>query len=369
MKRLICIILLILCLSFGVNANPNMQGDVGNINVPKSAPVIDGNINSGEGWSEGVYAYKDIMATFGNCNDILQSFYLYYAFDENGLYYAADILDNSFVFSTGEDDLDNVKNDFNIKNENVYGYNGDIFTFTMDPLGLFLENGYFGNSDYNAWYSVGIFEGNICRMYRGHNRSGDITSEVKLQGHTTDEGWCFEAFVPWSFFVEDAEDMSFAEFSPTAEEMAKGGAKHRAMAIYMDRFVDPESGDVATYQRFATCGHVLPDGLYGYLSSGMCLKAYGITLCLEGSETSDESVDVTQPQNKTEPSENKDDKKDSTSAQKSDKTTTKKQNTQKPAAVGTQNSGAAQTLDVGIAVGVGVCAIAIIGFIFVKKIL
>ncbi len=367
MKKLICIIVLLSCLGMTVYANPNMQGDIGNINVPKSAPMIDGNITSAEGWSEGVYAYKDLMATFGNCNDILQSFYLYYAFDENGLYYAADILDNSFVFSTGEDDIDNKKNDFNIKNENVYGYNGDIFTFTMDPLGRFVEYGYMGNTDYNGWYSVGIFEGNICRMYRGHNRSGDITDQVKLQGHTTDKGWCFEAFIPWNFFIEDAEDMSFAEICPTVEEMAKAGAKHRAMAIYLDRFVDPESGDVATYQRFATCGYELIDGLLGYLSSGMCLKAYGITLSLEGSHTSDAEPDDTDSQKITDSSEKAEDK-DSTT-KKSDKTTTKKQNTQKPTTAGGQGSGAAQTLDVGIAIGVGVCAIAIIGFIFVKKIL
>lgn len=428
MKRLVCILVILGFMSLSVFANPNMSGEVGNISVPNASPMIDGNISASEGWSEGVYAYKDIMATFGNCNEILQSFYLYYAYDAEGIYYAADILDNSFILSTGEDDIDNKKNDFNIKNENVYGYNGDIFTFTVDPLGLFMDAGYYSNEDYNAWYSVGIFEGNVCRMYRGHNRSGDITSEVKLQGHTTDEGWCFETFIPWEFFCQDAEDMSYAEFSPTVEDMAASGAKHRAMAIYMDRYFDPEGEEVATFQRFATCGYVLPDGLLGYLSSGMCLKAYGITLSLEstdgGSDTmetesadtsdsyddtteevaessADTTSEVTSGTESAETGEEaastdivvsdtqstivdtaekesgtKADTADKTSNTKkqessiktddtaSSRTTTKTQNTSKPQSTG---GGSAQTFDMGVAVAVGGVVIAVIAFVFLKK--
>lgn len=369
MRRIICVLLLLACLSFTVNANPNMQADVGNINVPVSTPSIDGSINVNEGWSEAVYAHKDLMATFGNCNDILQSFYLYYAYDEDGLYYAADILDSSFVLSTGEDDIDNVQNDFNIKNENVYGYNGDIFTFTIDPLGRFLNEGYLSNNDYNAWYSVGIFEGNVCRMYRAHNRSGDITAEVKLSGAVTDAGWRFEAFIPWDFICQDAEDMSFGDVSVTPSELYAGGAQHRAMVIYMDRFVDPEGGDVATFQRFATCGHVLADGLMGYLSSGVCLKAYGITLTMEGNG---ESVDTTTSADSiTNGNEDTADTgKQSDTADKGSNTTAKAtaKATTKKAATSTSTGGnAAQTFDMGVAAAIGGAVIAVIAFIFVKK--
>lgn len=293
MKRIICILLLLSCLGMTVNANPNMMGDVGEIAMNKATPIIDGSITDSEGWTEAVYAYKDIMATFGNTNDILQSFYLRYAYDDEYIYYCADILDSSFVYSTGEDDIDNVINDFNIKNENVYGYNGDIFTFTMDPLGQFLEYGFLENTDYNSWYSVGIFEGDICRMYRGHNRSGDITDSVKVAGHRTEGGWCFEAAIPWDFICVDADEMSFGDVMVTPEQMAANGADHRAMAIYLDRFIDPEAEEIATYQRFATCGYILPDGLLGYLSSGVCLKAYGIMLKTEGMTTDTEGDDTT----------------------------------------------------------------------------
>ena len=364
MKKLICIILMLSLLSLTVYANPNMQADIGNIDVPMAVPTVDGDITSSEGWSEGVYAYKDLMATFGNCNEILQSFYLYYAYDNEGIYYAADILDNSFVLSTGEDDLDNVENDFNIKNENVYGYNGDIFTFTMDPLGRFLEEGYLSNSDYNAWYSVGIFEDDICRMYRGHNRSGDITSEVKLQGHVTDAGWCFEAFIPWSFICQDAEDMSFGDISITPEDMYAAGACHRAMAIYMDRFVDPEAGEAATFQRFATCGYVLADGLMGYLSSGVCLKAYGITLSIIG----EENVTTTAADTTTVAP-------DTTVTATADETTAKTADTTKKVDVTTKiqsnstatGTSSAQTGDIGLGIAIGGLVIAVIAFIFTKK--
>lgn len=366
MKRLICILLLLSCLCLTVNANPNMQADVGNINVPMATPSVDGNITANEGWSESVYAYKDLMATFGNCNEILQSFYLYYAYDKDGLYYAADILDSSFVLSTGEDDIDNVENDFNIKNENVYGYNGDIFTFTIDPLGEFLNEGYMSNTDYNAWYSVGIFEGNICRMYRAHNRSGDITADVRVNGRVTENGWCFEAFIPWAFICQDAEDISFGDITVTPEELYADTAAHRAMAIYMDRFVDPESGDVATFQRFATCGYVLADGLMGYLSSGVCLKAYGITLTMNGS--GEVSTDTTAADTTLAESENTTQSSDTakTESHTTVKSTTKA--TTKKASTGTATGGnSAQTFDMGIAAAIGGVIIAVIAFVFVKK--
>ncbi len=377
MKKLICIILMLSCLSLTVYANPNMQADIGNINVPMSTPTIDGNITEAEGWSNSVYAYADLMATFGNCNQILQSFYLYYAYDSEGLYYAADILDNSFILSTGEDDIDNVENDFNIKNENVYGYNGDIFTFTIDPLGRFLEEGYLGNTDYNAWYSVGIFEGDICRMYRGHNRSGDITSDVKLQGHVTDGGWCFEAFIPWSFICQDAEDMSFGDVSVTPGDMCAGEAGHRAMVIYMDRFMDPEAEEVATFQRFATCGYVLADGLMGYLSSGVCLKAYGITLTMTGADSVTTSADTTTAVETTERetlTESDADTKESTAAEGETARATEKaaKNTEKTTTKKAANSvasggNAAQTGDIGLGIAIGGIVIAVIAFVFLRK--
>ncbi len=369
MKKLICILLLLSCLGMTVYANPNMQADVGNINVPMSTPAIDGNITENEGWSEGVYAHKDLMATFGNCNEILQSFYLYYAYDKDGLYYAADILDNSFVLSTGEDDIDNVQNDFNIKNEVVYGYNGDIFTFAIDPLGRFLNDGYLANSDYNAWYSVGIFEGDLCRMYRAHNRSGDVTSEVKLNGQVTDAGWRFEAFIPWEFICQDAEDISFGDIALTPADLYAGGSQHRAMAIYMDRFVDPESGDVATFQRFATCGYVLADGLMGYLSSGVCLKAYGITLTLEGDGEITETTAADTTTTDTEKTSDTDTKPvtDEKGSQVSAEKATSKATTKKTATGSTTGGNAAQTFDMGVAVAIGVAVIAVIAFIFVKK--
>ncbi|MBQ3183144.1 MAG: hypothetical protein IJB57_05705 [Clostridia bacterium] len=363
MRRLICVILLLACLGLTVNANPNMQADIGNINIPMSAPMVDGNINTNEGWSEGVYAYKDLMATFGNTNDILQSFYLYYAYDKDGLYYAADILDSSFVLSTGEDDIDNVQNDFNIKNEVVYGYNGDIFTFTVDPLGRFLNEGYLSNTDYNAWYSVGIFEGDICRMFRGHNRSGDITADVKVSGQVTDAGWRFEAFIPWDFICQDAEEMSFGDITVTPAELYAGGAQHRAMAIYMDRFVDPESGDVDTFQRFATCGHVLADGLMGYLSSGVCLKAYGITLTIEGNGETTETTAATDTSTAETEKKSTDTKGETVTTQKA----TAKTTTKKAATGSTVGGNAAQTFDMGIAVAIGGIVIAVIAFVFVKK--
>ncbi len=373
MKKLAIVISLVLLLNvftLSVFANPNMKGDIGTIKIPDMAsPMVDGDITAEEGWSEGVYAHRDLMATFGNTNEINQSFWLYYAYDQSGLYYAADIKDNSFTYSTGPDDIDNVKNDFNIKNENVYGYNGDIFTFVIDPLGVFLDTGFTANDDYTAWYSVGIFEDSGCHIYRGHSNPAELTADVKVSGKATAEGWLFEAFIPWDYICEDTESMSYGEIKVTEEQLYAGGAAHRVMAIYMDRFYDDEAEQVATFQRFSTCAYKLYDGLSGYLSSGMPIKCYGITLELGEAPANQETSTPTSDTNANVDGEtthstvtNSTAEKGSVSSTASAKATTKKQN-----ATATTGGASAQTLDIGIAVAIGAVAVSAVGLVCMKK--
>ena len=160
--------------------------------------------------------------------------------------------------------------------------------------------------------------------------------------------------------------MSYGDIAPTPAELSKGGAVHRAMAIYMDRFVDPESGDVDTFQRFATCGFMLADGTKGYLSSGVCLKAYGITLTLDGGTEVTETAETTTAAEATADTETAKDS--STVNNKDSSTTTKAKATTKKATTSTTSGGnAAQTFDLGVAAAIGAAVVAVIAFIFVKK--
>ena len=55
--------------------------------------------------------------------------HLYFAYDDEGLYFAANILDPTFIASTGVDNVDNSGS------SHPYGWNGDVMTLTWsDPL-------------------------------------------------------------------------------------------------------------------------------------------------------------------------------------------------------------------------------------------
>ncbi|MBR4881411.1 MAG: hypothetical protein IKU19_05720 [Clostridia bacterium] len=389
MKKIITVLLAILmlsALSFNVLAGPEGVIENAPIDLAKATPTVDGNINTGEGWSNEAKMDYDSLGFFWHVNPITFKGTVRFAYDDEYFYYAADLTDgleaiheitgdvipagtNEFVYSTGTDDID-LKDD-----GTAFGYNGDVFGMLIDPMGIFIDNGFTGNEDNTPWYMIGLFEGDVAKMYREKVNAGDVTDRVKVAGHKTSQGWCLEAGIPWDMIIEDIEAISFGDCVVDKTELLNNRSLIRAGAMYHDRFNDPEAGEVATWGSFVTVPATMADGTPGYLGSGTNAKSLGLNLYLVNeNQTTETTTDTTDTETTKEPettyipvtdedgNEVTDDKGNKVTQKVTVKSTTKK------AATGTATGGnAAQTFDIGIAVALGALATSGIGFAAVKK--
>ena len=285
MKKIISIILtaVMLLSVFTLTATAKTQREQV-ITVGKSAPTVDGTIDMSEGWSAPVYLNTMSMSNCWSTAPQTTEGVMYFAYTKNGLYYAADIVEdihanfmdgtptdglNGFVYSTGTDDIDY-----------SYGYNGDIFVLSFDVERMWYNAGYTGSSSYSPWYCIGLFEEEGARMYRQIRRNGlDITEKVQVAAEPTEKGWKLEAYIPWDVIIEDVSlgaNRNPVEYSK--EMLSAGDYTIYAHAVYHDRFYDAEAGEVDTWSRYATVAEYLPDGRPGTGSSGINIPCYGLTL-------------------------------------------------------------------------------------------
>ena len=241
------------------------------VTMPYASPVIDGTIEDDGKWSDVALFNEDTVGYFWSiraCNSYAD---MHFAYDDNGLYFAADINDsnsaNGFIASTGYDNVDPSGSSY------PYGFNGDVFTLMLDPLGLFEKS----SNQTTAWYNVGIFADGTVKVYRSQVNEGDITSSVSAKGAITNTGWRFEAFIPWSIIIDDAADISGSAISPAQADLIKKNAVSRAAAMYMDRYTTA-AGKTSTWGRFITVCTTTYDGTAGTSTSGVIAKAYGLEL-------------------------------------------------------------------------------------------
>ncbi len=392
MKKLITILLAALMLSaLSFNAFAGPEGVIENapIDISKTSPNVDGNITDGEGWSAEAKMNYDTLGFFWHVNPLTFEGTVKFAYDDEYFYYAADLTDgletvheitgevipagtNEFVYSTGTDDID-IKDD-----GTAFGYNGDVFGMLIDPMGIFLDNGFTGNDDNTPWYMIGLFEGDVAKMYREKVNAGDITDRVKVAGHKTTDGWCLEAGIPWDMIIEDIEAISYGDCIVDKAELLNNKSLIRAGAMYHDRFNDPEAGEVATWGCFVTVPTTMADGTPGHMGSGTNAKSLGLTLYLENKApdtttaetTTSKPEDSTTPEPETSYEDVTDEKGNVVTDEKGNKVTQKVtvKSTTKKATTGTTTGGnAAQTFDIGIAATLGALAVSGIGFVATKK--
>ena len=276
---------------------------------------------------------------------------------------------NGFVAATGEDDIDNYAS-----------WNGDVIALAIDPLSAFTDEGFMASTDYTPHYDFSLFEDGKVRVGRSYsNNDGEITDECKTAGKTTDDGFCFEAMIPWDVIVADAMDMGAVmglETEITKEACIAAGATHKAAVIFQDRFMDPEAEMVDTWGRYITVCALTPDGTNGWGVSGAELKSYGLTLVMGAAgsadtTTGDEGDDTTTaPVNNDDTTKGDDTTKKDATTTKKDATTTKKgATTTKAASTGKPSTGTSstQTFDAGIAVAIGTLAASALGVVYSKK--
>lgn len=262
---LLCVIMLVPMTAFGYSS-----GAVENpaVDMPKASPVIDGDIAADGGcWSATAYVNEATCGHFWGGNPNTSSAEIFFAYDDDGLYFAADIVDNDesngFVPATGYDNIDD-----------DYGFNGDVMTLMLDPLGLFEKSSY----QTTPWYNVGIFSSGKVRVFRSRVNDDDITDSVKASGAITDGGWKFEIFIPWSIISADVSSASGSSLSASEAKLAAVGSVSRAACMYMDRHYVNGSTTVDTWGRFITVCETTYDGYKGVITNGVSAKAYGITL-------------------------------------------------------------------------------------------
>lgn len=273
-KALVSIILSILMV-FPLSISAGFNSVVQNVETEmiKTTPDIDGIINADE-WSVAAYMNEDTVKYVTLNNDFATEAKIYFAYDDNGFYFAADITElaeingestyNSFIYSTADS---SIASDGTAVDE--AGFDGDVFILSVDPLGRYQQAGYITKNDYTPWYCVGLFEGDVAGMFLTRtDNDGNITESVDVVGKATDYGWCFEAMIPWEVIIKDMSDSTYGRVSYTKDELTAPGAQFRCAAIYEDRFVDPEMQDVTTRGRYMTSRTTMADGAPSHLITG-----------------------------------------------------------------------------------------------------
>ncbi len=310
MKKLSAILLtacmLVTSFAMFVNAGPYGITENDPVTVPTATPTVDGVIDAADGWSEPAKMDYDTCGFFWQHNPMSSKADLYFAYDEEGLYYAADITEglecfddrtgedmtgrNNFVYSTGEDWIDVSADD----PTEHYGYDGDVFGLLVDPAEGMLNAGF--SSDYTPWYMIGLFEGedgDVAKMYRQKINKGDITAEegVEVAGAKSEAGWRFEAKIAWDIIIADIEAVTYGDVVLTVDEIIGNGITSKVAGMYQDRFYDEEAGEVATWGRYVTAPTTQVDGTPGHMGSGDLVCSCGITL-VAGSGYENPFIDV-----------------------------------------------------------------------------
>lgn len=290
----ILIITLMIIVPFTVSAGYYVQNKVNDpVEITKADVVVDGVIDESENWSAPAKLSDDYVKYFYSsvCATDID---MYFAYDENGLYFAADIDElaevngtetgNSVVFTTAYDE-----NSLDENSKNVVGFNGDVFILALDPMGLYVRNGYIAATDYTIWYCMGISqnEDGSCygRIYRSRSEGidGEITGTngIELGVSVAEDmmNWKVEGFLPWDLIISDMENKTFGRATCTPEELYRGGTQFRAAALYQDVIYDIEQdGAPYPYNRYMTICKEMYDASPAYRMDGEYTTLFGLNM-------------------------------------------------------------------------------------------
>lgn len=269
MKKSINFLAILLCVTLlipqFVFAGPGGVAQNPDIDMPKASPVIDGSIEETGVWSSAAYHNDNTVGYYWASRPITHEAAMYFAYDEEYFYFAADITDNDadsgLVYSKSASyDLE-------------YGYTGDVITLMLDPLGLYEKSAYPDTPRYN----IGIFSNGGIGVFRTMVNPGPITSSVQAKGTVTSKGWRFEVAIPWSVIQKDMTSITTYALNPSLSAMYAKSAVSKASCIYMDRYVKSDS-TIDTWGRFITVCEETYDGLKGVETNGTDAKSFGIVL-------------------------------------------------------------------------------------------
>lgn len=272
--------------STGITENPPIE-------MPKSRPNIDGNIEMFEGWSAPAAFDRATTGFFWRHNTLTTYGDLYFAYSDDGLYFAAEMTEhesvyakdqngkmrlytgNSFAYSVDEDP------DNNSRWGSGVGWDGDVVTLMLDPASVLYDLNYWNHSNYTPWYNVGLFNidgRDVARVYRTRIDGAEITDQVDVAGKRDGQTWSFELFIPWDLIIEDIFAISDGRINFDVSEFLDEGFPFKAAVMYMDRFYDEMNETNETWGRFVTVCKTCEDGTPGHVTSGTSVKSLGLDL-------------------------------------------------------------------------------------------
>lgn len=420
MKKLaivLCVLMLsAMVLPFTVSATPFHVDANPAFNMPKASPSVDGSISSGEGWSSPVKFNEDTVGYYGGPSSILTgSGNMYFAYDDNGLYFAMEYTDlgagycvKVFNYGNNVDGRTIV-----VADANAGSYKAEAGAFPTalpngEPINYYVAGKDVTPSldstiDYALayWFSTGekdvsnsilacddedyisddgaaVWNGDVFRLAlnplnkgaaadaaRGYAigidgsnnvlvadpNNADISSTCTAKGSIASDG------MSCVFEVMIPWTQIAADYGVDEAELKADTATYTASVIYYDRFLDPYVGDNDDCGRYIT---VNKTGTTGTTNGDMGLSFGGQSATVVNVETDTDTQRVV---------EDSDSAKEDTKDPSKDTTTAKPGSTTK-APSKSNNSGSkdsAQTFDAGIAVAVGCMAVSAIGIGYTVK--
>lgn len=181
MKRILAGILsLLLLCSLGI-PSAALSGSSGKIEVPYSSPELDGVISGGE-WDAESSVVLNGSSACAWMGEVTGEVVYYFAWNDEGLFIAADITDDDLVLPEDDSQL----------------YIKDAVQFALDPAGLIGKSGGSGGMFYSAAMKA---DGSLGACYHPY---GGNAKQFAYEGAAaeTDRGFSLEIMIPWERSIE-----------------------------------------------------------------------------------------------------------------------------------------------------------------------
>ncbi|MBQ3182736.1 MAG: S-layer homology domain-containing protein [Clostridia bacterium] len=284
MKRIVSLILTVIMLTsaFACYVSAGKDYIIPNppINVEFANPTIDGNITDEEGWSSPAYMNNDTLNLYHGPSSAPILGELYFAVDVGGFYFSGDFKVGVLSYDpsvTGKSiNVDEMLS--GVTEDGKCDFTGDYFELTIDPMRALTEL----STIY--YYPIPQYTLALCTdgsVYLHdeesmiYNSGETLTEKGALAaGKVTDNGWCFEAWIPWSVIVDDVSKLSKGKLDLNINDIPVHGTEIRAGGKYYDSYSD------SRHDVYYTAPEVFVGGLKkpGYEFSNLDLDTLGIEL-------------------------------------------------------------------------------------------
>ena len=283
MKKIIFALLvtavLFTLLSFAGSAavKGSFEKAAGTVYLQYGTPTLDGNITENEGWGKSVSVSDKNLAPISD-QEITScpSGKICYAYDENYLYFAADVIDDDYIFCTKYFEDNIIKNGFG-KSMSFFAYDGDVIALAFDWKNLLVSHCGF-LEERPTFFCFGLFEDGHVGAYHTVMGEKDLTDIAKTAGKRTVDGWCFEAAIPWNEIDADLDVNSLGVYRFDYDEMTAPGVASKACVYFVDRFEDEELGDIGLDNVFGTTTERSLNGVLTMRSNYYYYGVFGIDL-------------------------------------------------------------------------------------------